>query len=107
MYKSFEELHKAYGFDDFTYLTRDDLSEEQEKAFVNDCYDTYEHIGFADSFKSPYEEFKPYNGKSFTVLGRVDESITDLECLPMWKIRFDDGKEIMSYPEEICLAERK
>lgn len=105
MFTNFKDLHKAYGFDNHV-LTRDDLTEEQERAFVNDCYDTYEHIGFAETFDSPYDEYEEYKGKRFVVFGRADETNIDLQCLPMWNIRFDDGKEICAYPEEICLAER-
>ena len=48
----------------------------------------------------------------FIVLGRVkyikdDDSGADLECLPMWNIRFENGDTTAAYPEEICLAERK
>ena len=110
MFKNFEDLHKAYGFDD-DIKSRTDLTEEQEINFVNDCYDTYEYIGFAETFKSPYEQYKPYNGQSFEVLERVlmneNNLGFDLEQLPVWKIRFVSGFETFAYPEEICLAERK
>ena len=111
MYTNFEELHKAYGFDKGD-KTRDNLNYEEEKSFVNDCFDTYEYIGFAKTFGTPYAEDAKLIGKKFTVLSRVkelseDKSGVDLECLPMWNIRLEDGTEIAAYPEEICLAERK
>lgn len=111
MYTNFKELHKAYGFDN-TSKTRDDLTETEEKAFVNDCFETYEHIGFSETFGTPYTGEKHLVGKKFIVLGRVkelseDENGADLECLPMWNIRFEDGFEMAAYPEEICLAERQ
>lgn len=104
MYLNFEDLHKAYGFDN-SEQTRGDLTEDRERAFVNDCFDTYEHIGFAKTFESPYDEYEEYKGKPFVVLGRAPETRVDLECLPMWDIKFEDGKEICAHPEEICLAE--
>lgn len=112
MYKNFKELHKAYGFDN-PYITRDDLTESEERNFVNDCFELYEHIGFADTFGTPYTGEKKYLGMKFTVLGRVKEITedkengADLECLPMWYIQFENGDKIAAYPEEICLYERK
>ena len=111
MYTNFEELHKAYGFDKGN-KTRNDLNCEEERAFVKDCFDTYEYIGFAKTFGFPYAENANLIGKKFTVLSRVKELLedkdgVDLECLPMWNIRLEDGTEMPAYPEEICLAERK
>lgn len=109
-YTNFTDLHRAYGFDNGN-RSREHLSYEEEKAFVQDCFDTYEHIGFADTFRTPYESEKKYNGMKFSVLGRVkeiseDKDGNDLECLPMWSIQFENGDKIHAYPEEICLAER-
>lgn len=112
MYTNFKELHKAYGFDN-SYKSREHLTEEEERAFVNDCYDTYEHIGFTETFDTPYTDKEKYKGMKFTVLDRVKEFSeetkkgNDLEVLPMWKIQFDNGDIIEAYPEEICLEERK
>lgn len=102
VYNSFREL-----LDD--YPTRDKMSFEEEIAFVEDAFDTYEHIGFADTFQSPYEECEEYNGLSFKVLGRVSYSAgeADLEVLPMWHILLENGRKVDAYPEEICLEERK
>jgi len=110
MYTNFEELHKAYGINNSS-KTRQDLTEKEERAFVNDCFEMYEHIGFAKTFGTPYSGEKHLIGKKFIVLGRVNELINDengadLECLPMWNIRFEDGLEMTAFPEEICLAER-
>lgn len=105
IYGNFKDLHKAYGFDD-SNRTREQLSLEEERAFVRDCFDTYEHIGFVAVFNTPYESEKQYEGQKFEVLGRCDESTHDLEVLPVWKIRLESGAEIEAYPEEICLAER-
>lgn len=101
MFTDFTELHKAYGFYR-TGKTREDLSEKEERALVNDCFDTYEYIGFAGTFGTPYTGAKLLVGKKFAVLGRVkelcecknDDFGAVLECLPMWKIRFEDGFEM-------------
>jgi len=113
MFNNFNDLHKAYGLYGFAAApkTRDELSEEEERAFVKDCYETYEHIGFAETFGTPYTGEEKYVGMKFTVLGRVPELTesahgADLECLPMWNIRLENGDMIAAYPEEICLAER-
>ena len=111
MFKTFEELHKHYGIYE-NGITRDELDYETEKAFVNDCFDTYEHIGFAETFGTPYTGENHLVGKKFVVVSRVKEITedyhngADLECLPMWNIRFEDGFEMSAYPDEICLAER-
>lgn len=110
MYTNFNDLHKAYGVYDGN-RTRDDFSHEEEVVFVNDCYDTYEHIGFADTFSTPYTEGKKYIGMKFIVLGRVkeitaDKDGADLENLPMWNIQLENGDIMAAYPEEICLADR-
>lgn len=110
MYTNFNDLHKAYGVYDGN-RTRDNFSHEEEVAFVNDCYDTYEHIRFADTFGTPYTGEKKYVGMKFTVLGRVkeisvDKDGADLESLPMWNIQLENGDIMAAYPEEICLAER-
>ena len=111
MRKEFKELHKRYGFDN-PNKTRDDLLEDEDRKFVNECFDIYEHIGFADTFGTPYTGEKKYVGMGFTVLGRVKEITedkengADLECLPMWHIRLESGDIMAAYPEEICLAER-
>ena len=39
VYTNFEDLHKAYGFEDGN-RTRSNLSYEEEKLFVNDCFET-------------------------------------------------------------------
>lgn len=112
MYENFKELHKAYGFDN-PYRTRDNLTENEERNFVNDCFELYEHIGFAETFGTPYTGEKKYLGMKFTVLDRVKEITedkengADLECLPMWYIQFENGDKMAADPEEICLYERK
>lgn len=110
-YKTFTDLHKAYGFDG-PEKTREDLTEEEERAFVEDCFDTYELTGFSETFHSPYGSMRKYNGMGFTVVERVgespeDESGADLSCLPIWRIRLENGEATHALPEEICIAEER
>lgn len=106
MFKTFEELHQHYGtYDD--EVTRRDMNFVTERQFVLDCFETYEYIGFAETFESPYPDYRHLTGLPFTVLRRTTEVDIDLECLPMWRIRFENGEEHNAFPEEICLAERK
>lgn len=110
MYSNFEDLNKAYGLNN-DLKTRAEMNKSEEKAFVNDCYDTYEYLGFAETFETPYTDKEKYNGMKFTILDRVkelsvDKDGADLECLPMWNIQFENGDKMTAYPEEICLAER-
>lgn len=97
-------------------INRDDMTKEEEKLFVDYWFNRYESEGFAKVFCSPYEftdkEPTKYNGKKFEVVERVkpldeDEHGTDLECLPMWNIKFDDGHTMAAYPEEIIPSEIK
>lgn len=79
--------------------------------YIKDCFDMYETEGFADTFESPYEEFKIYNGKHFHVIRRCNENDGfDFETLPMWEISIEDGFEnekiVYAFPEEICTIER-
>lgn len=101
LFKTFEELHKFYP------ESRDDMSFDEEVQFVNDCFDTYEHIGFVEEFSSPYDEVSEYNGMKFTVTGRIGyvTDNVDIENLPMWRITLEDGTEVMALPEEICKIE--
>ena len=86
---------------------------EQERKRVEMLFDKYESTGFAETFGTPYDGERKYVGMKFEVIGRVKEITedrengADLECLPMWNIRFDNGEEMAAYPEEICLLERR
>ena len=115
MCTTFETLNEVFGFGDMDE-TRQELTEHQERKFVNNCFFIYENIGFTDTFGTPYTgetKYKKYTGMRFTVLGRVKEIAedkehgADLECLPMWYIQFANGDIVAAYPEEICLAERE
>lgn len=97
--KSWEEMKIKYP------ECRDDMTEEREKDFVEDCYDLYEREGFARKFWSVFENVSEYQGKLFSVVGRTKSA--DLECLPMWQIRFSNGEEISAYPDEIIPSEMK
>ena len=110
-YDSFGALMEAYNINALDGVNkpgkreRSDLDENEHRSFVTDCFDTYEGFGFINTFHSPFEENEKYNGRKFTVIRRLTEKDADLECLPMWRIRFEKGKEIDAYPEEICFVE--
>lgn len=84
---------------------RDCMTEEREREFVKDCFTLYEKEGFAKNFWSQGGDYKKYHGQPFAVISRAEEDDVDLECLPMWKIRFDDGFEMDAYPDEIIPSE--
>lgn len=44
----FKKLDKLYGLD--CNKERNDLTIEQERKYIEDCFDTYEKIGFLDFF---------------------------------------------------------
>ena len=103
---SWEDMKKKYP------EYRCDMSEEREKEFVSDCFDLYEKEGFNKVFWSQGGDYKQYHGKSFEVIGRVliydgKNDGADLECLPMWNIRFEDGLVVSAYPDEILTRDMK
>lgn len=75
--------------------------------FVNDCFTLYEKEGFAKKFWTPYDENKQRIGQPFTVVSKCSIENSDLECLPMWQIKFADGTCIDAYPEEIIPSEMR
>lgn len=88
-------------------VSRDEMSEEEEKIFVEHLFNKYEKEGFAKILVSPYDGIRDRNGQEFTVVSRVklltedNEGGADLECLPMWYIQFSDGAKLATYSEEI------
>ena len=105
MFKTFEMLNKAYGLNNSS-KARNDLTIEQERKYVEDCFNTYEKIGFSQHFHSPYDSCSVNNGKKFSVVKRLTEKEVDLECLPMWIVLLETGEQIPAYPEEICFTEK-
>lgn len=87
-------------------ISREGMSKNEHKAFVDYWFDQYERVGFANVFNTSYEDQEIYEGQTFEVLGRCGEDTHDLEVLPAWKIRLACGVELDAYPEEICLLER-
>lgn len=90
-----EELNKKYP------MYRDEMTQEQEREYIDDLFDFYEGEGFAKVFWSMGGDFEEYYNKPFKVIDRLTEKKCDLECLPMWKIKFEDGEIIHAYPDEI------
>lgn len=84
---------------------REELSEKEEKEFVEDCFSLYEKEGFSGVFWSQGDDYKEYHNKKFEVMRRCTEDDSDLCCLPMWMIKFEDNKEIAAYPDEIIPSE--
>ena len=96
---TWKELNEKYPMD------REEMTVEQEKDFVDHCFDLYENQGFAKVFWSISNDFKEYHNKAFKVINRLTEKECDLCCLPMWKIKFEDGKRINAYLDEIIPSE--
>lgn len=48
-----------------------------------------------------------YDNEPFMVIGRTSFKDADLQDLPMWDIKFEDGSKITAYPDEIILGEIK
>ena len=91
-------------------FTREQMTEEREREWVDFCFEAYESDGFKDTFGTEYTGESSLIGKKFKVISRVsvlsdDPEGAELECLPMWNIEFEDGFTMAAYPEEICLSE--
>ena len=96
-----EELHKKYPKD------RSEMSEPEEREFVNECYALYEQEGFSPVFWTTWSDQEFRKGQPFEVVGRCTPENRDLCTLPMWKIRFPDGAILEAYPEEIIPREMR
>lgn len=87
-------------------MMRDEMTKEQEKEWLEDCYSLYEKKGFVRCFWSCGGDYEEYHEKPFKVLRRTKESDGfDMECLPAWRIEFKDGKLLDAYPSEIIPSE--
>lgn len=86
---------------------RENMSEEREKEFINDCFTCYDNEEFARKFWSPFGDYKDREGQGFEVVGRCTEEDAHISALPMWNIKFEDGTIIGAYPEEIIPREMR
>jgi hypothetical protein len=96
---TFEEIDRVYPAD------RCEMTQDEHKKFVEDCYAAYEEEGFASKFWTPYDQYKDRIGQEFRVLRRVGFDENDIEVLPMWHIEFADGFTTLAYPEEITFGD--
>lgn len=101
VYKNMDELNDCYA------IPREEMSFVKELLYVEDCFDTYESLGFCETYKNCYNGNDERNGMSFKVNRRVTTDEVDIEVLPMWEVTFENGDVDFAYPEEICKAERK
>lgn len=85
----------------------DNLDDKQFIEFKQDCFEMYETDGFIEKFDSPYDDFGEHNGMKFEVVRRATTKEVDLEAMPVWFIRFENGDEAYCYPEEICKSEHR
>lgn len=104
---TWKELREKYPEIESDGESREYMTTEREKAFVNDCFLCYETEGFAKEFWSPYSKNEERKGQHFEVTSRCTTEDCDLDSLPMWHIRFADGTTMCAYPEEIILSEMK
>lgn len=89
-------------------ISRDEMTIEEENVFLEYWYNKYEETGFCETFDTSYTDFcEKQKGQKFEVIERVKQPDADTECLPMWKIKFEDGSFADVYPEEICKLERE
>ena len=102
---TFEEISAKYPYPE-------ELSEDQYRLFIQECFKAYEKIGFENTFSTPWSDLEYLDGMSFTIDHRVPEykddpvNGSDLECMPAWYATFANGEKHMVFPEEVCIAER-
>lgn len=99
--ESWKDMQRKYHSD------RDAMDEEEEIRFVEDCFGIYEKEGFSSVYWSPFTDHEERKGQPFEVISRCTMEDQDLCTLPMWKIKFADGKLINAYPEEIVPSEMR
>lgn len=105
-YMTVKEFDEKWGNVDTDLLNDNDFRE-----FKNDCFNLYEQTGFLELFDSPYDDIgggmHEHNGMRFEVIRRATEEECDLEAMPLWLVRFENGDEAYCYPEEIALIEHE
>lgn len=103
-----QEFEKKWGEIDPYYLSDEELIE-----FKNDCFSVYEETGFIEKFDSPYDDIGDgltageHNGMKFEVIRRATIGECEVEAMPLWLVRFENGDEAYCYPEEIAKLEHK
>lgn len=91
----------------------DGLDEDKLREFKEDCFNLYEQTGFLEIFSSPYDDIgnglqtDEHNGMRFEVIRRATEKECDLEAMPLWLVKFENGDEAYCYPEEIAVIEHE
>lgn len=108
-------------------IFREEMTHEEEIAFVDYWFDKYEAEGFSKVFCSPYDidtetdvcsnkSGSHRNGQPYKVLDRVkpwsgvgcmEQNEADIQTLPMWNIQFEDGYKMGAYAEEVIPSEIK
>ena len=85
----------------------DDMTDSELAEFKEDCFQLYEQTGFIEKFDSPYDDHGEHNGMKFEVIRRATVEECDLEAMPIWLVKFENGDEAYCYPEEICRIEQE
>jgi hypothetical protein len=86
-------------------VNTDELTDLQLIAFKQDCFEMYEQGGFLDTYQSPYDELEERIGQKFEVVRRATIDNIEIESLPIWLVKFEDGELAYCYPEEITKIE--
>lgn len=70
---------------------------------IDDIFNIYEKNSNNKlaTFHSISEDYSHYNFQPFKIVRRLTLKEADFECMPMWKIEFNDGKQIDTFVEEI------
>ena len=90
----------------------DNIPYDELRNFKEDCFSLYEQTGFLETFSSPYDELGEHNGMKFKVIRRAiefrdGEGEVDIESMPVWFVKFENGDEAYCYPEEIAVIEHR
>lgn len=61
-----------------------------------------EVVGNTYVFRSPYKQYAYRNGQKLVVVREAKEGEeVDPECVPLYVARFQDGTELLVWPEEL------
>ena len=71
VYKNMDELNDCYA------IPREEMSFVKELLYIEDCFDTYEILGFCETYKNCYNGNDGRNGMSFKINRRVTTDEVD------------------------------
>lgn len=83
---------------------RDLMSIKEELEYIHDWYNLGKNLP-TKPFEPTFTDYVKYKGQSFTIIDEVKTFEVELEQLPMWKIKMEDGTILWALCDEIFKIE--